>query len=245
MATVLGMQRLKDVLESRDQRGRRVSPDDGCDHHVWSGLGEHDTFADREPTQPSVVGRREGIGDEIANRREHPGHQIGSRALRVLGDRMGQEKTGLAVNQEDLLDLIHQRVSQHDVGVGHPCAPRLEAPLQSSRRQAVVDRTVHRVEEAGQGLGDGLTDSRPQRRVDCVGERVRVPVYRLGDRCFDGRGKCAGQLVVAGSAIGDRFGQDVAHGVGRHCEAIDPILKFPQPLLLRPDQKLAQLVEVA
>ena len=110
-----------------------------------------------------------------------------------------QQQTGLAVNEEHLLDPIEQRVQQHDLAEGPAGAARLEAPADGAPRHAVLERAVHRLDHRGEAGRDRLADGGADDREDRVGERLRIAANRRGDRFLDGRRERAGQLGIGGT----------------------------------------------
>ena len=117
--------------------------------------------ADREAAQRSAFGRPERITNEILNRREHSGDQVGI-GTADRGRNVRQQQPSLGVDEEHLLDTIDQRVlvttSAYRTPVRHasmrhlmPCTDRLcsTALLMERTSPAMVSAMALRIAGLG------------------------------------------------------------------------------------------------
>src|SRR4029434_11310901 len=82
--------------------------------------------------------------NKITDRRQHRRDQLG--IFDVSGARADvlEQESGLAVNEEDLLDAEQQRIEQDDLAERLAGAERFEPPLQGTSRDAVLERAIQR-----------------------------------------------------------------------------------------------------
>ena len=96
-------------------------------------LHHHGQLADAEsPEAAGIALPGEGIDHEVADGGEHAGDQIGVAGLELRRPGVGQQQSGLGVDQEHLLDPIDQRVLEDDLGVGDAGAPGLQPPADAA-----------------------------------------------------------------------------------------------------------------
>ena len=123
-----------------------------------------------------------GMLRETASDAKKPGAADGYTRER-LGD-MLQFNAGLAMNQEHLFDVIQQAAKQHYFHVRLAGPDRFPAPLQTSRRefllQCLAQRFEHRIELGRNRLADGGADDGKQR----VGQHLRMRLHRHFQRFF-------------------------------------------------------------
>src|SRR6185437_14115871 len=87
---------------------------------------------------------------------------------------MRDQQSGVLMYQKDVLDLIDERVLEHDFGEGESGPPGFPAPFEPAPRQAVLQRLVERLEGLVDRLADRLADRRDDQRVEDIDERPRI-----------------------------------------------------------------------
>ena len=68
--------------------------------------------------EPLVLGAAEGIADKILDCDQHRRDELRVLAHRILGRHMGDQQPGMTVDQEDVFDLVDERMLEHDLGEG-------------------------------------------------------------------------------------------------------------------------------
>ena len=164
-----------------------------------------------------------------------PETSCGSWPCRLRRGHVLEQQSGLAVDQEYVLHAKLDRVLEHDVGKAAPAAQRLEAPLQPSPREAVLDRLVEPLQRAVEGLGDGLADRRSHQRVEDADQRARVLADRRLRRTLQCRRKRLGEMFVPGRGKREGVRQHGADRFGELLRIVD--------LLLQPGKRGLLLLE--
>jgi len=95
----------------------------------------------------------------------------GPEAAMVIVDELGREGV---LDEQHLFHAVDERVAHHDLRERDACAPRLDAPPDALRREAVLDRAVDRVGEPRHRRGDRLADRGTEHRKDRGGDLARV-----------------------------------------------------------------------
>ena len=236
--------RFERLLQRGAQRRRRRAADDDRQQRVRALLDPDREVADFQRLQPLVLADLERVPHEVADRGQHAGHHVGVLRRRPRCRQVLQQQARGAVDQEDLLDAVDQRVEQDDFGERPAGPPRVEPPLERTPRQAVLERGVERLEHPVERRGDGLADRRTDDREQCVRQRTRVAAHRRGDRVFNGRSEGSLQVRIAGTKLDGRrqHAADVARLRGR---ILEPGLQRAQLALFRADEQRAQLGELS
>jgi hypothetical protein len=86
--------------------------------------------------------------DFIRDRGEHAGDQVGILHDAFAEGQVAKQESGLAMDQEDLLDAVAQAVGQGDFAERSAGTPCLEAPPPALQRQAAIEHQVQRIEHA-------------------------------------------------------------------------------------------------
>ena len=115
------------VAQGRAEAAWRGTADDRRQRGAGAALDPDLEIADLEPVEVLVALDGERVVDEVLDRGEHAGDEVA-----VAGGRVGadgeQQQTGLAVDEQDLLDAIDDAVLERDFGDGSvrcarpPCA---------------------------------------------------------------------------------------------------------------------------
>ena len=149
------------------------------------------------------------------------------------------------MNQEGLFDAIDQRVLDDDLRIRDAGAPRLDAPLDATRRERVFHGAIDRSHERRHGLRDCLADGRAEDWEDGGGNLTRVPTDRLPQRRLHRRRQRPANLPVALPAQDDRLGQVLGEIGGRDVPLPQLGGQFLEPVLLRSNQELAKRREIS
>ena len=117
------------VAQGVVQALRRIAADHRDQGGERSRLGPQPQFAQPQRVESLLLGAAERIPHEILDRDQHRGDQLRILACRILGRDMGDQQPGVAVDQENVLDLIDERVLQHDFGEGQSGPPSFQRHL--------------------------------------------------------------------------------------------------------------------
>ena len=94
----------------------------------------------------------------------------------------------MSVDQEHVLDLVDQRMLEHDLGEGPSGAPGLQAPFEPAPGEAVFQRLIEPLERLVDRLADRFADRRHDGRIENVDERRGIVADRALRRLLhDGR----------------------------------------------------------
>src|SRR5580765_1993954 len=148
------------------------------------------------------------------------------------------------MDEEDLLHAIHERVTHDDLRERDARAPRLDAPANALRREAVLDRAVDRVDEPRHRLGDCLADRGAEDREDRGGDLARVASHRFADRVLDGGRERDPELSVTRRALHDRLRQLFRELLGGELRGVEAAAELVDLASLRAEQEIAKLAEL-
>src|SRR5689334_19223339 len=104
----------------------RISANDGRENGLWTTFDQNRQISHFDRIKGLIPVAAERIVNEILNRGQHPGYKIGVVSLDRACFHVLQEKSGLSVNQKDLLYSIEQRVREDDFGERLPGAKRFQ-----------------------------------------------------------------------------------------------------------------------
>lgn len=223
-----------------EQRRRRHPTDEAGEHRERSLDHLQQMLADRCRSQARVAVGVDRVAHEITDGGQHPGDRIGVQIGQFRRRMAVQQQTGFALDQEQVVDAVAQRVLHHHLGEGHAAAPGFEAPGQPARRQAVLQRAIEVGREAAQGLGDRAPDRRADHREQRVDDAPAVAPHRVGQRRRDHRRQRAVQRLAAIAALG--LVQEFRQALGQRGFGSAQARQFG---LLGGQQDLAQSLELA
>ena len=187
-----------------------------------------------------AAGAREGVANEVLDRRQHSGDQVRVLHNLVRSCHVLQQQPAFTVNEEDLFHPVAQAARQHDLGERPPGAQRLDSPLQGFQRQAAFQRLVDRFHQATQGMGDGLAHCFANDREEGIGQDVGIAGHRDPHRFFDQGIQRLLQRAVPPRAQGDGFRHHLAQLFGAQLAVVEPPLEFFQTRLFRTDDQFPQ-----
>src|ERR1700690_3705715 len=99
---------------------------------------------------------------------------------------MSDWKTGLLVNEKDLLDAINETVEQSHLGEGTAGTKGLEAPIEPFQRKALIHDLVEGIEKRTQRFENGAANGRAHDGKERVRERGGILANRFAKSRFDG-----------------------------------------------------------
>ena len=230
---------------SEQQVVGRLAPDHRRDQRLRALLDHHRQLADGEPAESAGLPLR---AKESATKSRMavsiPEMRSASLAGRSGAQAWASSRPVSAMDQEDLLDPVDQRVLEDDLRVGDAGAPGLEPPAEPAGRKAVLERAVDGGDQPRQRLGDGLSDRGAEHGEDGGGDGAGVPANRLADGVLDRRRERTGELAVPPGAEGDGLGQQLGQLLAGEPGGVEPALELMEPPPLGAEDQLAQLREV-
>ena len=154
-----------------------------------------------------MLGAAEGIADKILDCDQHRRDELRVLAHRILGRHMGDQQAGMTVDQEHVLDLVDQRVLEHDLGEGTSGAPGFPAPFEPSPGETIFQRLIDPLKHLVDGLANRLADRRHDRRIKDVDQRARIVADRALRRLLHDGGQHVPHALIT-RRPGDRGRQD-------------------------------------
>ena len=230
----------QNIAQTSAQLLRRVAADDRDQHGERPDLAPQAQVAEPQGVDPLLPGTLEGIPDEILDRRQHRGNELRVLARRVLRRDMRDQEARAAMDEKDVLDLVDERVVEHDLGEGLSGPPGFKPPAQPAPREALPERFVERLEGVVDCLSDRLADRRNDHGVENVNELPRIVADRAFRRLLQRRRQHLAQPRVARR---DRRCQHASHGHAEPLGILDHLAQPAEHLDLAPDQQAAQLLK--
>src|SRR5215469_16413557 len=102
---------------------------------------------------------------------------------------MRDQQTGVTVDKEDVLYLVNERVSEHDLGEGGAGAPSLPSPFDPAPSEAKLQCLIERLESLVDCLPDRLADRWDNQRIEDVEQRPRITPDRALCGLLQSRGQ--------------------------------------------------------
>ena len=164
-------------------------------------------------------------------------------ADRILGRHMGDQQSGMPVDQEHVFDLVDQRVLEHDLGEWQSRTPGFPAPFESPPGEAVFQGLIEPLKRLVNRLADRLADRRHDRRIKDVDQRCGIAADRALRRLLhDGRQHMPHPRIAR--RLGDRRRQDIADHRSQALRIVHHAGEPRQRLNLAADQQGPQLLEL-
>src|SRR5215469_256879 len=102
---------------------------------------------------------------------------------------MRDQQTGVTVDKEDVLYLVNERVSEHDLSEGGAGAPSLPPPFKPAPSEAKLQCLIERLESLVDSLADRLADCRNDQRIEDIQEGRRITADRAFGCLLHSRGQ--------------------------------------------------------
>ena len=112
---IVPMDPLDRLAEIETQGTRRFATHDRGEHREGTVLHEDPQITDLHLVQRSASLDAERIGDEVSDRRQHPGDHVGVLGLHLRRRHVSQHESGLAMNQKQLFDPEDEAVQERDL----------------------------------------------------------------------------------------------------------------------------------
>jgi len=153
-----------------------------------------------------------------------------------------KEQSGLAVDQEDLLDPEHQAVTEHDLGERPTGLPRLDPPPQARGEKLCWSTWLNESTMARSVSAMALRIAGPS-QGEHVGEAPAVLLDRVGERLVENRGQGGSKTAVRREAA-QGMRQDAAQLLCPHVGIAQPAFEIGQPVTLGPEEQPSQPLEL-